>query len=197
MSDLLLLSGGIDSAAIAAWLRPSLCLTVDYGQRAADAEVRASRQICTSLNLPHEVLQIDISMLGCGDMSGGEPNNHSANTEFWPFRNQFLITLAAMKAMKVGIDRVLIGSVVTDKRHADGTEEFRSHLNKTLGLQEGAVQLFAPAAALTTTELVRQSGILPEILGWTHSCHVSEYACNCCNGCSKHSDVMEELGWAR
>jgi len=48
MSDLLLLSGGIDSVAIAAWKRPEICLTIDYGQRSARAEIRSSMQVCKS-----------------------------------------------------------------------------------------------------------------------------------------------------
>lgn len=38
----LLLSGGLDSTAIAAWQRPDVCVTVDYGQRPARGELAAS-----------------------------------------------------------------------------------------------------------------------------------------------------------
>lgn len=69
MSDLLLLSGGIDSIAIAAWLRPAKCLTIDYGQKAATAEIVASEQACKALHLDHTVLTAPISDVGTGDMS--------------------------------------------------------------------------------------------------------------------------------
>ena len=33
----LLLSGGMDSIALAFWKRPEIAITIDYGQRAAEA----------------------------------------------------------------------------------------------------------------------------------------------------------------
>ena len=40
MNTALLLSGGMDSIALAYWKRPDIALTIDYGQAAADAEER-------------------------------------------------------------------------------------------------------------------------------------------------------------
>lgn len=197
MSDLLLLSGGIDSAALASWFRPDVCLTIDYGQRAAAAEIQASRQICADLSLRHEVLTVHIPSLGAGDMAGTAPTMHSANSEFWPFRNQYLITLGAMAAVKYACKRVLIGTVSTDDRHADGSVQFIETMDTLLALQEGEIRLAAPAKHLTTAQLVKQSRLPQAILGWTHSCHTSALACGNCRGCDKHSDVMAELGWSR
>jgi 7-cyano-7-deazaguanine synthase len=197
MSDLLLLSGGIDSSAVAAWLRPAICLTIDYGQRAVKAETRASSQVCKELKLRHEILTARIPDLSAGDMSEQGVSLHSVHSEFWPFRNQYLITLGAMFAIKHGCDSVLIGTVFTDKRHMDGSHEFITSLDRTLALQEGNIRLAAPAASMTSTELVHQSKISDGILGWAHSCHIGEFACGHCRGCQKHSEVMTELGWFR
>lgn len=197
MSDLLLLSGGIDSAVIAAWFRPSICLTIHYGQRAAQAEITAASQICKELGLMHLVREVHVGHLGSGDMAIGSPSPHSENSEFWPFRNQFLITVGAMVAMQQGCDRILIGTVSTDKRHKDGTEEFLSTMNALLTLQEGGLHVLAPGSLLTSTELVEKSSISPAVLGWCHSCHIGIYACGQCRGCSKHSEIMETLGFVR
>lgn len=197
MSDLLLLSGGVDSTAIAAWQRPAICLTINYGQRAAVAEIRASSQVCEELGLCHEVLIAHIPDLGAGDMSGRDPILHSEHSEFWPFRNQYLITLGAMAAIKHGCGSVLIGTVITDKRHMDGSQEFITSLDRILALQEGGIRLVAPAASMTSSELVRQSKISDGVLGWSHSCHTGDLACGRCRGCQKHSELMAELGWPR
>lgn len=197
MSDLLLLSGGIDSAALAALTRPSQCLTIDYGQRPAKAEIAASAQICKDLKLNHIIISANISHLGAGDLSGLNASPHSTHSEFWPFRNQFLVTLGAMAAIKYQCDRVLIGTVVTDKRHLDGSPQFIEVLNSLLGLQEGSIQLSAPAAAMTSPGLIRKSKISISTLGWCHSCHAGDLACNQCRGCQKHSEIMLSLGLAR
>lgn len=197
MSELLLLSGGIDSIALAAWKRPSVCLTINYGQAAAKAEIQASAQICKDLGLEHMVLDAAIQGLGSGRMAGESQSPHSLHAEFWPFRNQYLITVAGMVALKTGCDTILIGTVVTDQRHKDGSPLFLQHLRQTILLQEGALGLEAPGAGLTSEELVRQSGISPSVLAWAHSCHTGSLACGDCPGCHKHSEVTAALGWAQ
>ena len=197
MARLLLLSGGIDSIALAAWRRPELCLTVRYGQSAADAEVQSSARACQELGLRHEVLEAELPLLGSGCMAGQTASPHSPHEEFWPFRNQYLITLAGMVAIKAGLSEILIGTVVTDRRHADGSPGFLRAIHEVIEMQEGAIQVLAPAAELTSEQLVKQSGISMAVLGWAHSCHTSALACGNCPGCMKHSQVMSSLGVPR
>lgn len=197
MRDLLLLSGGIESSAIAAWLRPALNLTIDYGQRAARAEIQASKQICTELNLVHDVLHVPIPDLGAGTLSPNACAEVSAHPEFWPFRNQFLITLGAMFATKQGCSTIIIGTVRTDIRHRDGSPEFIMAMSRLLSMQEGGITLTTPALNMKTIDLIRKSRIEEGVLAWTHSCHVENLACGSCNGCVKHSSIMQEIGWSR
>src|ERR1035438_412803 len=194
MSELLLLSGGIDSTAVAAWRRPALSLTINYGQRAADGEILAATQVCRDLGLNHEVLSVRIPSLGSGDLLGEGISAHSPHSDFWPFRNQFLITLASMMAIKCGCDTVLMGTVSTDLWHRDGSHDFIAAMNHVLAVQEGQLRLYAPAANLTSEELVRRSLVEPATLAWSHSCHVANLACGQCRGCQKHSEVTAAVG---
>jgi 7-cyano-7-deazaguanine synthase len=196
-SELLLLSGGIDSIAIAAWRRPAVCMTIDYGQKPASAEVQAAARVCAELGLYHEVLRIPLGGVGSGQMAGEVQSPHSAHAEFWPFRNQFLITVAGMLAMKMLCNKILIGTVVSDRRHADGSPKFLSGLSDLLALQEGAIELMAPASELSSKALVDISGINLSLLSWAHSCHTASMACGHCPGCIKHSEVMQQLGIGR
>lgn len=196
MSKLLLLSGGIDSLALAAWMKPALCLTIDYGQRAAQAEIQASGEICKALGLRHDTIYAPIPSLGMGDMSNQAVSRYSKHSEFWPFRNQYLVTLGAMYALSHECAEVMIGAVATDL-HADGSHQFVELASQLLSIQEGAIRLTAPAIGMTSSELVRLSGVPSEVLGWAHSCHTSNLACGRCSGCRKHSDVMADLGWHR
>src|SRR5690606_20037735 len=113
-------SGGMDSLAIAYWLRPEVGITVAYGQRAAQAEIRAAAVICESLNIEHHIIDTNLSALGSGDMAGLSPVDLAPVPEWWPFRNQMLVTLAAMKAVTINVNKLLIGSLRTDGIHADG-----------------------------------------------------------------------------
>jgi len=195
MSELLLMSGGMDSAAIAAWRRPSLCLTVNYGQRSAEAEETASAQICEDLGLAHEMINISCGALGSGDMAGTPALDIAPCPEWWPFRNQLLLTVGASIAVVRHIDTLLFGTVSTDNSHADGRGDFFENMNRLLGAQEGNLRVVTPAIGLTTAELVRKSGIAREVLAWAHSCHTGRYSCGACRGCEKYLSVLDELGW--
>lgn len=195
MNRLLLLSGGMDSIALAWDLRPDISLTIDYGQRAAEGEVRAAAALCAELGLRHTVLRIDCSALGSGDMAGAAPLNCAPVPEWWPFRNQLLVTMGAALAVKENLNSVVIGSVASDSSHADGSIAFIEAMRRTLELQEGRVTLEAPAINETTIQLCRRTGVPHSILAWAHSCHVGSYGCGTCRGCCKHREAMRELGY--
>ena len=195
MKTALLLSGGMDSTALAVWRRPDIAITIDYGQLSAEGEKRASSAVAAALGIEHHVISTNLRALGSGDLAGSAALPISAVREWWPFRNQLLITLAAMKGVALGVGVIIIGALKSDGIHADGRKDFVSALDAVLQLQEGALQLSAPAIDMTAAELIRASGVSPELLGWSHSCHVSDYACGTCRGCRKHYETWAEIGF--
>lgn len=193
MSKALLLSGGMDSAAIAWWERPDFAFTIDYGQLAAQGEITASSLICKKIGLEHHVFSIDTKGLGSGDMAGQPPDKLAPATDWWPYRNQFLVTLVAMKAVSLSVDEILIGTVSSDNQHRDGSTEFIDKLSDLLSCQEGNLTLRAPAIHLNTLELIRESGTPRDIITCSHSCHKANVPCGNCRGCNKYFAVWDEL----
>lgn len=193
MTAALLLSGGMDSITIAWWKRPDLAITIDYGQLPAAAEITASQAICHRLGISHHILQVDCRSLGSGDMAGLEPDALAPATDWWPYRNQLLVTLAAMKAVSLGVKELWLGTVASDASHRDGTTDFITAMSALLSLQEGGITVSAPAIGISTFDLVRHSGIPVEILAWAHSCHRAEVACGACRGCNKYFEVLGGL----
>jgi len=194
MRTALLLSGGMDSIAIAYWKRPDIGVTIAYGQRAADAETRAAAAVCDTLGIEHHVITADLSALGSGDMAGIAPATLAPVSEWWPFRNQMLVTLAAMKMVALNVSTLMIGTLRTDGAHADGTPHFIEAMGRLLVCQEGAIRLEAPAISLSAAELIKTSTVPPDVLAWAHSCHVANEACGLCRGCRKHYETLQELG---
>jgi 7-cyano-7-deazaguanine synthase len=193
MSSGILLSGGLDSIALTYWKRPDIAFTVNYGQVCAHAEIRAAKQICSELKIQHEVISVDCRMLGSGDLAGRPASQIAPVPEWWPFRNQLLITLAGMLATSLNVRSLMFASVKSDGVHADGKDEFFELINSLMSFQEGEIKIHAPAINLSTVELIRISGIDLALLAWAHSCHVANYACGNCRGCNKHRNVMSEL----
>lgn len=185
----------MDSISIAWWKRPNWAVTIDYGQKAAAAEILAATQVCKELNIKHEVLAVNCSQLGSGDLVQLDPDVHAATSDWWPYRNQLLITLACMRAISRDIQKLYIGTVKSDgDSHQDGTSGFLDRINDLTAYQEGGLHVEAPAIGYTTEELVRMATVPPSLLAWAHSCHKSNIACGGCRGCNKYLAVYSELG---
>jgi len=152
--------------------------------------VRVSRD----LQLCHKIIRVNLSDLGSGLLAGKSQLPASPTEEWWPFRNQFLVTVAAMAAIQINCSEVWIGTVAADRqRHSDGTAAFIQSLGKVMKLQEGSMRLFAPAVNIGSTTLLKRAKISPEILTWCHSCHTGPLACGTCPGCLKAEKTRAEF----
>ncbi len=152
MDTAILLSGGIESTALAYLLRPRYAITCDYGQKPAQGEIDASSQIALLLGIEHHIIRIDCKSLGSGDLVGSMPISGAPSTEWWPYRNQLLTTFAAMHAIRYGVKKLVLGSIKQDGFHVDGTCEFYERLNLLVSLQESSIQVEAPAIQMTSIE---------------------------------------------
>lgn len=193
MKRAILLSGGVDSIALSYWKKPEVAFTIDYGQRPYGGELRAATQVASQLGIQHELVRISCDGIGSGDLAGKEPSSFAPAPEWWPYRNQLLLTACAMKAISLNVTEIMIGTVSTDGFHKDGTPAFVQMMNDVIAYQEGSITVTAPAISMTSVELVKASGIPDSLLLWAHSCHKSDYACGNCRGCSKYQQVMNEL----
>ena len=79
----LLLSGGLDSAALAVMIRPTLALFVDYGQKPREAESRAARAVAALLNIPFTLVRLPLGDLGGGLMHDDTPMPDAPSPEWW------------------------------------------------------------------------------------------------------------------
>lgn len=191
----LLLSGGMDSIAIAWWKRPQWAVTIDYGQKAASAEMLAAAHVCRELGIAHEIIKLDCSSLGSGDMVHKAVDAHGSASDWWPYRNQLLITLASMRAIAREVRALYIGTVKSDgDSHRDGMPEFVNRIDGLMEFQEGALRVIAPAIDFTTADLIRMAGVPASLLAWSHSCHKAHIACGNCRGCNKYLATYAELG---
>lgn len=193
MGTVLLLSGGLDSAALALMIRPALTVFVDYGQKPRHAESRAAGAVAAHLSLPFITVRLPLADLGGGLMHDDEPMPNAPSPEWWPFRNQFLATAGAAVAVRHGLGEVALASVRGDgERHVDGSLHFYTQLNTLMQMQEGGVRVIAPAIHMSTLELLREVRAERSLIGWTVSCHRANDPCGECPGCWKRELVLTE-----
>ena len=194
--QLLLLSGGVDSTALAALHRPEISLTIDYGQRPAAGEIRAAAQIASLLGIEHRSITVDASAVGAGVLLDDASSIAGSAPETWPMRNQLLVTVAAAYALRNDLGEVLLGIAREDRyRHRDGTPEFVELADRLTAWQEGGIRVRAPGIEQTPAELVVASQLGLDVFAWTHSCHRASIACGDCPGCWKRAEVWSEHGW--
>jgi 7-cyano-7-deazaguanine synthase len=185
----------MDSMALAYWKMPEIAFTIDYGQRCAQAEIQAAAYTAKELNIEHTIIQVDCSSLGSGTLSGKPSIEGAPSEEWWPYRNQLLVTLACMKGIFLGLKTLYVGSVSTDgDRHIDGTMDFYHLLDKIIAVQEGNIRVEVPAINLSTIELIKASKIPYSMLLHSHSCHTSNHPCMKCSGCYKNYMIRKQLG---
>ena len=67
VKSIILMSGGLDSVVSLGLTRNKynveLALTFDYGQKAANTEIEASKKFCEFYNVSHKVFKLDFSFL--------------------------------------------------------------------------------------------------------------------------------------
>lgn len=174
--------------------KPDLAITINYGQLAAEAEIKSSKFICNKLGIPHEIIEVDCNKLGMGDLSNNPMSDYNKFSDWWPFRNQLLITLCSMKAIQFDINEIMIASVANDSSHIDGSRLFIECIDKLTSIQEGNIRITAPVNHLTTVQLIKESKVNLDLLqSWSHSCHKSNYPCGKCRGCYKHYESLEQV----
>ena len=188
---LMLLSGGLDSALVAAVEQPERALFVDYGQMSARAERAAAQTVADHLGIELDTVTIDASSVGTGQLVKATQARVAPSPAWFPFRNQLLVTIAAAHAIKIGLGAVLIGTVADDGlRHADGTRRFIASLDTLVRLQEGGIRVAAPQADTPTRKLLSRCRLPDEVVNATHSCDVGDTPCGECGSCSRRSGVL-------
>lgn len=189
----ILLSGGIDSICLTYSLKPDIAYTIDYGQTVAEREIYVSDFICKQLGIKHKIIKVNCKSLGSGTLANSENISLAPSEEWWPYRNQLLVTLAGMQGIKDGISELYLASVKSDNFHKDGTKRFYELLNNLLSFQEGNIKVLCPTLDYYSHELVNKYNVPLNLLSIAHSCHISNIACGKCSGCIKQLKVRFEI----
>ncbi len=185
-SSLLLFSGGMDSTCLLHIYKPKVALLINYGQKSFEGEKRAAKKLCKEFNVFLKIIESNISW----------QNNLIDKEEYdtWiPFRNQFLLTIAAIEASRHDISNIIIGTVNSDKKFGDGSKLFIKKINELFDTQELGIKVFAPAIEMNTNKLIQVSGIKKDLIYWCHSCDISKWACGICSSCKKYNEIIREL----
>ncbi|HHW43686.1 7-cyano-7-deazaguanine synthase QueC [Desulfofundulus thermobenzoicus] len=213
MKSIVLLSGGLDSTVSMAQAlqegKVELCLTMHYGQRAAQREIAAAATLAAHYHLKHRVIKLpflagitDTALVNTGrvvpeprpeDLDDLEKAAGTAARVWVPNRNGLFINIAACFAEALGCDLVVTGFNREEAAtFPDNSLRFIQAINQSLAFSTASgVRVVSYTARLNKTEIValgRRLGV-PWHLIW--SCYYGgETMCGRCESCRRLARAM-------
>lgn len=206
-SAVVLLSGGLDSATVAAWLQREgfrvIGLTVDYGQRHR-AELKAARAVAKALEIEdHLVMRLDLRAFGGSALTdeievpkGGAADDvveADIPVTYVPARNTIFLSLALGLAEARGAHDLGIGVNALDySGYPDCRPDFVAKFGElaNLATREGVegrpIELHTPLLELSKVEILRLAHELEVPVDLTLSCYdPTAYGtpCGLCDAC--------------
>ena len=188
----MLLSGGLDSATVAAWLQREgyrvVALTVDYGQRHA-AELAAARALAAALRVEeHVVLSLDLRAVGGSALTSDLPVPKHEDplapvaadipVTYVPARNTLFLSLALGLAEARGAHDLGIGVNALDySGYPDCRPEFLAAFERLAnvatreGVEGRPFRLHAPLLELSKTRILALAHELGVPVEQTLSCY--------------------------
>jgi 7-cyano-7-deazaguanine synthase len=215
---LVILSGGQDSTTCAAIALQQFqevhAVTFDYQQRHL-IELESAIAVAKALNLKsHEVSAIGSILKGTSPLVSETPLDEYASADelpggvestFIPGRNILFLTLAANRAVCLGIRDIFIGVCETDfAGYWDCRQSFVNAMAIALGEgfygQSNAFEIHTPLMELTKAESVQLAQTVlgdrfEEIMSLTHTCYAGvKGGCGKCHACLLRDRGFREAG---
>lgn len=188
MSDtVILLSGGLDStvvlaSALAEGRSPS-CVSFDYGQRHADAELAAAVAVAAHYNVPQQTVDLKPAF---APLARDSALTGGSGGPYVPNRNAILLSIGVAYAESLGAADVRIGAHREDYAgFPDCRPAFVEAFDRVaqLGTTHG-VRVCAPFSHHNKSALVRRGVELSAPLHLTYTCYAGTHpACGECAAC--------------
>ena len=207
----ILLSGGLDSATVAAQAiadgYKAIALSFRYGQR-HERELLAARQIAEALNIRnHFIVDVNLAQWGGSaltDTSIAMPIEGVQAGEipitYVPGRNTVFIAIALSLAEAKGAEAIYLGINAVDYSgypdcRPDYLEAFQklAALSSKVGVEGNAPKLVAPLVMDSKTDIVRRARRLGVPIDLTWSCYQGgEFPCGVCDSCRIRNQALME-----
>lgn len=194
MKAVCLVSGGIDSTVLLFRLQKDgykiIPLHFNYGQKAEKLERQAVEQICKTLHLKPEI--IDVSGLRLIPSGLTDPDISPVTQPIFPCRNLLFLTLAAAYATTKAIDVIAVG-FLGDSLFPDQTKEFVKKAEIIISDAVGnRISILVPFIELNKLEVIRLAKKYNISLDITYSCYAGTTPpCGNCLSCIDRKNIAK------
>lgn len=209
-----LLSGGMDSAAVVALAQEQgfavHALSVRYGQRHT-SELDAAARVATAQGvIAHKVVDVDLRSIGgsalTADIDVPDAGGDGIPVTYVPARNTIMLSLALGWAEVIGANDLFCGVNAVDySGYPDCRPEFvrafevLANLATKAGVEGAGLRVHAPLQFLSKADIVREGVRLGVDFGLTVSCYRADAdgrACGHCDACRLRAAGFADAGVA-
>jgi len=212
--SIVLFSGGIDSTTALYWAvncyEKVLALTFDYRQRHR-IEISLAHLLTKKLNLPHKIIQIDLSQIGGSSLTDRnlplpqyehlEEIEEGPPSTYVPFRNGIFLALAAGWAEVKGIKHIVCGfNIIDTPNYPDTKKKFVKTMEKAINLgtkfsfSQNKLKILAPFVNMKKSEIIKEGISLGVDYSYSISCYFGEeIPCHKCSSCLLRQKAWEEV----
>jgi len=209
-----LLSGGMDSAAVVAIAQEQgfqvHALSVRYGQRHT-SELDAAARVAAALGVAgHKVVDVDLRSIGgsalTDDIDVPEAGEAGIPVTYVPARNTIMLSLALGWAEVLGANDIFCGVNAVDySGYPDCRPEFvaafqsLANLATKAGVEGAGIRVHAPLQYLSKAQIASEGLRLGVDFGLTVSCYQADpqgKACGHCDACRLRADGFAAAGLA-
>ncbi|NIJ75698.1 7-cyano-7-deazaguanine synthase [Xanthomonas campestris] len=207
-----LLSGGMDSAAVIALAQEQgfavHALSVRYGQRHT-SELDAAARVATAQGvIAHKVVDVDLRSIGgsalTDDIDVPDAGGDGIPITYVPARNTIMLSLALGWAEVIGANDLFCGVNAVDySGYPDCRPEFvrafevLANLATKAGVEGAGLRVHAPLQFLSKADIVREGVRLGVDFGLTVSCYRADAdgrACGHCDACRLRAAGFADAG---
>ncbi|WP_019304873.1 7-cyano-7-deazaguanine synthase QueC [Xanthomonas oryzae] len=207
-----LLSGGMDSAAVIALAQEQgfavYALSVRYGQRHTSELDAAARVAAAQGVIAHKVVDVDLRSIGgsalTDDIDVPDAGGDGIPVTYVPARNTIMLSLALGWAEVVGANDLFCGVNAVDySGYPDCRPEFvrafevLANLATKAGVEGAGLHVHAPLQFLSKADIVREGVRLGVDFGLTVSCYRADAdgrACGHCDACRLRAAGFADAG---
>lgn len=207
-----LLSGGMDSAAVVALAQEQgfavHALSVRYGQRHT-SELDAAARVATAQGvIAHKVVDVDLRSIGgsalTADIDVPDAGGDGIPVTYVPARNTIMLSLALGWAEVIGANDLFCGVNAVDySGYPDCRPEFvrafevLANLATKAGVEGAGLRVHAPLQFVSKADIVREGVRLGVDFGLTVSCYRADAdgrACGHCDACRLRAAGFTDAG---
>ncbi|KGU56971.1 7-cyano-7-deazaguanine synthase [Xanthomonas phaseoli pv. phaseoli] len=207
-----LLSGGMDSAAVIALAQEQgfavYALSVRYGQRHTSELDAAARVAAAQGVIAHKVVDVDLRSIGgsalTDDIEVPDAGGDGIPVTYVPARNTIMLSLALGWAEVIGANDLFCGVNAVDySGYPDCRPEFvrafevLANLATKAGVEGAGLRVHAPLQFLSKADIVREGVRLGVDFGLTVSCYRADAdgrACGHCDACRLRAAGFADAG---